>query len=1390
MSGTNSKERPDLESWLELRRPETKVHLGVSFDGLNVNGSTESTFFQHTFASYFLLLPTYMKTLCGLKNPRKVPILKNINGLVRSGDMLLVLGRPGSGCTTFLKTISGDSYGVEVDRKAVNYQGIPYLEMHKKCRDSIYLSEEDAHFPELTLGETLTFAAEMRPHKTPSKDISRQIAPIFNLDDVLTTQVGNDLIRGLSGGEKKRTSIVEAFLSGSQIQCWDNSTRGLDSSTALEFISTLRRSADALGSTIMMSIYQASEAMYNNFDKVLLLYEGQQIYFGSTACAAEYFSRLGFVKPIHATTADFLTSLTDTAERKTVTREGHESRVPRTPNEFVEAWLKSPEYQRLKHEIQDFNNMYPSKDGFSQQYLRKKYAVEGDVKFISFVYPTSTWHQISICIHRAFLRLRNNLTPPISAVIGNTILAVVLGSVFYDLKDASESFQTRAVLIFYSIMINSCTPAFEVLTMWAQRPIVEKHARYAFYHPVAEGIASMVADLPNKIITSLLFNMCLYFITNLRRTASAFFIFWTFAFVAMVTMSMLFRMVGSLSRTYEQSLAPVAIMIFNFIIYAGFVIPPDYQVPWLGWIRWINPIGYAYESLMINEFRNRIFPCSTTIPSGPSYNPGNMDGKVCAAIGAVPGENFVEGNNFLKVKYGYPLNHLWRNLGILFAMMAGFCMLHLLAAEYIQAQKSKGDVLLFRKEHFSRISIKDEESVEQLAHLGENGAPSDSFGLERKPHIIGGLQEQSSVFHWSDVSYDVKVGKENRRILQEVSGWVKPGTLTALMGATGAGKTTLLDVLADRKSVGIIRGDICVDGKVRNIGFQRKTGYVQQADIHLPTATVREALEFSALLRQPNSHSRVEKIAYVDTVLSMLNMESYADAVIGVPGKGLNIEQRKRLTIAIELAARPEFLLFLDEPTSGLDSQTAWSICTLLRKLADNGQAILCTIHQPSMELFRVFDRLLLLGDGKTLYFGEIGYSASIVVNYFERAGAPPHKEGENPSEWVLRVTNTKSAGVGSIDWPSIWNSSPERAAVADQLSGMALSTMKNTALPQGSERKPPQNEYAASSLQQTYLVTYRIFQDYWRDPTYLYSKFAMCVGAALFNGLSFWMTSKDLQGLTNVLFSCFLLTVVFSTIDQQIIPRLLSGRALFEAREKQSKTYSWTVFVTANIIVEIVWQSLTSVFVFIAWYYPTGLWRNSDKNFPMPERAGLMFLLIWFFFIFTSTLSQALAVGIEDAQTAVNVAQLLFSLCLIFCGILVQPKDLPNFWYFMYRVVPITYLVDGMVIAGLANTEVTCAPIEFLKINLPVNGTENCGQYMSSYMSVASGRLFDSNAVNECLYCPIADTNSFLGGRGITVQDGWRDLGIFAAYVIFNIAATFLFYWLARVSKSKRYSA
>ncbi|KAF6527613.1 hypothetical protein HZS61_007951 [Fusarium oxysporum f. sp. conglutinans] len=172
------------------------------------------------------------------------------------------------------------------------------------------------------------------------------------------------------------------------------------------------------------------------------------------------------------------------------------------------------------------------------------------------------------------------------------------------------------------------------------------------------------------------------------------------------------------------------------------------------------------------------------------------------------------------------------------------------------------------------------------------------------------------------------------------------------MGVSGAGKTTLLDALAQRMPSGVIQGEFYVDGRPLPASLKSDVDYVRQQDVHLETSTVREALLFSAMLRQPFDVPKSEKLASVEEIIHLLNMDDFADAVVGLPGKGLNVEQRKRLSIGVELAGKPALLLFLNEPTSGLDSQSSKAILALLRKLAAGGLSILCTIHQPSAMLF------------------------------------------------------------------------------------------------------------------------------------------------------------------------------------------------------------------------------------------------------------------------------------------------------------------------------------------------------------------------------------------------------------------------------------------------------
>lgn len=189
----------------------------------------------------------------------------------------------------------------------------------------------------------------------------------------------------------------------------------------------------------------------------------------------------------------------------------------------------------------------------------------------------------------------------------------------------------------------------------------------------------------------------------------------------------------------------------------------------------------------------------------------------------------------------------------------------------------------------------------------------------------------------------------------------------------------------------------------------------------------------------------------------------------------------------MELAAKPKLLVFLDEPTSGLDSQTAWSTCQLMKKLASRGQAILCTIHQPSALLMQEFDRLLFLQEGgQTVYFGELGKGCKTMINYFEAHGAHKCPPDANPAEWMLEIVGAAPGTHASQDYFAIWRDSEEYREMQKELDWMERELPKRT---EGSSNEE-QKEFATSTLYQIKLVSYRLFHQYWRTPFYLWSKF------------------------------------------------------------------------------------------------------------------------------------------------------------------------------------------------------------------------------------------------------------------------------------------------------------
>ena len=546
-------------------------------------------------------------------------------------------------------------------------------------------------------------------------------------------------------------------------------------------------------------------------------------------------------------------------------------------------------------------------------------------------------------------------------------------------------------------------------------------------------------------------------------------------------MSMMFRTMAASTKAVSQALAIAGVSVLAIVVYTGYTIPRPLMHPWFKWLSWINPVAYAFESLFVNELHGQNYTCSSIVPAYPGVSGDNF---ICDTRGAIAGQPYVNGDLYLESAFQYSYSHIWRNLGFLFAFLVFFLFAYLFASEYNSASSSKAEVLVFRRGHVPRElqSATKPTKDEEAPTAGAIGAGRADAALEQEQNEkVQALAPQTDIFSWRNVCYDIKIKGEPRRLLDEVSGWVKPGTLTALMGVSGAGKTTLLDVLAQRVSMGVVTGDMLVSGKPRDESFQRKTGYVQQQDLHLETSTVREALRFSAMLRQPKSVPREEKYSFVEDVIKMLNMQDFAEAVVGVPGEGLNVEQRKLLTIGVELAAKPALLLFLDEPTSGLDSQSSWAIVAFLRKLADNGQAVLATIHQPSAILFQEFDRLLFLAKGgKTVYFGDIGKNSKTLLDYFSRHEAPPCGEDENPAEYMLTMVGAGPTGKSTQDWHDVWKSSQEAKDVQLELDRIQQEMGSKADTDTSSESK---SEFAMPFAIQLYEVTKRVFEQYWRTP-------------------------------------------------------------------------------------------------------------------------------------------------------------------------------------------------------------------------------------------------------------------------------------------------------------------
>jgi ABC-type multidrug transport system ATPase subunit/ABC-type multidrug transport system permease subunit len=1305
---------------------------------------------------------------------RKAPtrtLLHDFSGVVRDGEMMLVLGRPGSGCSTFLRTVANNREGYTEVLGDVSYGGISAEKQKKHYRGEVnYNPEDDIHYPTLNVWQTLYFALLNKTKKSEKANIPivlDALLKMFGISHTKNTLVGNPFVPEVSGGERKRVSIAETLAGKSTVVCWDNSTRGLDASTALDYAKSLRIMTDISNRTTLVSLYQAGEGIYELMDKVMLIDQGCCIFQGPAREARQYFNDLGFYSPDRQTTADFLTSITDPTERRF--REGYENSAPRTPEDLEKTFRSSTHYRNVLAEIDAYEHELArthhidAKEFELAVHESKSKTVQKKSSFtVSFI------RQVYASFLREFWLTWADKTTIKTKFFVITGLALVVGSMFHGQSLGTAGAFTRGGSLFFSTIILGWLQLSELMSAMSGREVIKRHADYAFYHPSAVNIARVLLDIPYLLAQVIPFTIVLYFITGLDVEASKYFIYLLFIYTGVLCVTAMYRMFASVSATIDDAVRYAGVGFNVCLVTTGYIIPRHQLINdkiWFGWINYINPLGYAYEAAVTNEFGGRTLECESAqlVPNGPGIDPAFQG---CALRGAEPNSRTVSGDSYLSTAFGYSRSHLWRNFGIILALTVGYIVITVIFTEAFSFASGGGGALVFKKSRRLKKTLKASLADEEKVMSSEIPSSTTSSSGLNKEEALEKISNNESVFTWKDVHYSIPAQGGDKLLLNKVSGYAKPGVMIALMGASGAGKTTLLNTLSQRQTVGVVSGEMLVDGRPLEKDFQRGTGFCEQQDVHDETATIREALEFSAILRQPRDTPKAEKIAYVDKIIDLLELQDIQDAIIS----SLGVEQKKRLTIGVELAAKPSLLLFLDEPTSGLDSNSAYSIVRFLKKLSAAGQAILCTIHQPSSILVQQFDMILALDHGGNMYyFGPVGHEGQGVVDYFGKRGAhcPPKK---NVAEFILEMASKsmRRPDGTKVNWNEEWKNSQECQELYSEIEQIKADRSK---VPKQTDKV--EYEFAAPVWLQITTLTERTFRQFWRDPSYIYGKLWVAFMIGVFNGFTFWMLGNSIQDMQNRAFTTFFIIVMPPAIINGVLPKFFGNMMIWQGRELPSRIYGWVAFTTAQVIAEIPFAILSGVIYYVVWYFPTGLPTDAST-------AGYAFLMTVLYYVFTTSWGQWITAWAPSFTVVANVLPFLLVICALFNGVMVPWSHMVFWKWWVYYLNPTTYFIGGMLAATLHGQQIVCEAAETTVFNVPSGQT--CAQYASEFLARAPGYLMNPNATTGCQYCPYSTGDDYLATLNIKYSDKWRNFGIYLAFCISNWALVYFFVWACRI--------
>ncbi|KAJ0976466.1 hypothetical protein J5N97_018431 [Dioscorea zingiberensis] len=1117
----------------------------------------------------------------------KITIIKDVSGIIKPSRMTLLLGPPGCGKTTLLLALAGKLDKSLKVRGEVSYNGYK-LEEFVPGKTSSYISQNDLHIPQITVRETLDFSARFQgvgKREEILKEVIRReketgvipepeidtymkaisvngversiqtdyVLKILGLEICADIMVGDAMRRGISGGQKKRLTTGEVIVGPTKALFMDEISTGLDSSTTFQIVTCFQHMAHITEATIVISLLQPAPETYDLFDDIILMAEGKIVYHGPRDQVLAFFEECGFKCPNRKGEADFLQEVLSKMDQKQYWYRPQESYTYVSVDEFCKQFKSFHVGKNLEEEL-------------SKPY-GKSQCHENALSFNQYSLPK--WELFRACMARELLLMKRNSFLYIFKIFQFAIVAFITMSVFLrsgmrlDVEH-SNYFMGSLFFTLVLIMVNGLP---EMAMTVSRLPCFYKQRDFHFYPAWAYAIPATISKVPISLIESLIWTSVTYYGIGYSPEAVRYFHQFLLLFVAHQMALSAYRFLASFYQTLVASSLVSSLILSMMLTISGFILPRTSMPGWLKWGFWMSPLTYIEIGLTVNEYQ---------APRWQKISASN------STIGDIVLKT--HGLDFKSYFYWVSVGAL---LGFAFLFNVGFIL-----------------TLTFRRPVGKSHAIISREKLSQLTrgnnlhndiHIKNHATTSPAMADETKDSgRMMVLPFQPLAITFQDICYYVDTPLEMKeqgytrkklQLLHNITGAFRPGVLSVLMGVSGAGKTTLLDVLSGRKTGGVIEGDIRIGGYPKaQETFARISGYCEQTDIHSPQITVEESVIYSAWLRLPSDVNSKTRSEFVDEVLERIELDGIKDALVGVPGiSGLSTEQRKRLTIAVELVANPS-ILFMDEPTSGLDARAAAIVMRAVKNVAETGRTVVCTIHQPSIDIFEAFDELMLMKKGgELIYCGPLGQRSSNIIEYFERIpGIPKIKDNDNPSVWMLEVTATSLEAQLGLNFAQIYNGSTlynDNKELVKQLSTP----------PPGSRDLDFPTCFPQNGWGQFKACLWKQNLSYWRSPSYnlvrlIYILFSSVLLAALF-----WKHGKTLnnqQNLFNILGSMFIAALLNGINNcSSVMPFVITERPVLY-REKFAGMYSPWAYSLAKVVIEIPYV-LILVFLFTIIAYP-----------------------------------------------------------------------------------------------------------------------------------------------------------------------------------------------------------